>query len=403
MVKNRRLLLLVCVLVLAAGVQPAAAQLLSAADLEKVQQLFGAANTLLNNGDATQAVQKYTEAIAVGPSIAALYINRGLAFVSLSKYPEAIADADKAIALTTDDLAQRSQSAIAYQIKALAVQSQGDNKAALELYSKAIERDPSNPKYLNGRGNSYRLLERYPAAVADYTDAIKLDPTIPHPVINRAAVYRAMNNHDAALKDLDDAVRLDKTNPVLFLNRGNVYLDKGRFDEALTDYNQAISLKPKSEYFYSRALVYFKQGKYELTVNETTQAIALDAANSEAYRARSTAYNRLGKNSLALADIRKAVALKETSVTMRYNLAFLLFKTGQFQAAVDEATKTIGMDPKWRAPYVLRAAGYAKLGSASKAKIDQDRAAKLNAKYSPEGDEILSFELDILGFEDKQQ
>ena len=376
---------------------------MSQADFAKVQELFNTGNTLLNNGDAQQAVQKYTEAIGVAPSIAALYINRGLAYISLSKYPEAIADADKAIALSQGDSSQKTQSAIAYQIKALAVQSQGDNKTALDLYSKAIELNPSNPKFFNGRGNSYRLLERYNEAVADYTNAIKLDPTLPHAYINRAAVYRNMKNHDAALKDLDDAVRLDATNPALFLNRGNVYLDKGRFDEALQEYGRAISIKPRSEYFYSRALVYFKQGKYELCVNEATEAIKLDPANSEAYRARSTAYNRLGKDALALADIRKAFALNEKSLGIRYNLAFLLFKAGQYQSAIDEITKTISLDPKWRAPFVLRAAAYAKLGNAAKAKIDQAQAAKLSATYTPEAEIIFSFDLDILGFEDKKQ
>jgi len=402
--KLARLVFVLYVLVLAVGgARSVSAQSLSPEDIEKVKQLFGAANTLLNNGDAQQAVQKYNEAISIAPSIPGLYINRGLAYISLSKYPEAITDADKALELSETDLSLRSQLAIAYQIKALAIQSQGDNKTAVELYSKAIAIDPYNPKFRNGRGNSYRLLEQYQEALADYTEAIKLDATIPHPLINRAAVYRKLNNPDAALKDLDDAVRLDKANAALFLNRGNIYFDKGRYDEALQDYSQAISIKPKPEYFYSRSLVYFKQGKYELAVKEATESIALDPSNAEAFRARSIAYSKLGQNSLALADIRKAVALKEASVTMRYNLAFLLFRTGQLQPAIDEAAKTIAMDPNWRAPYILRAAAYAKLGNAPKAKIDQDAAAKLSAKYLPKGEDIFSLDLDIVGFDDKKQ
>jgi tetratricopeptide (TPR) repeat protein len=387
-----------CVMLVITAIRPISAQALSPGDFARVQQLFREANSAMAGGDAPGAVQKYTEAIGVAPGVPGLYLNRGIAYVSLSKLDDASADAEKAIELFTAASAGPKELAIAYQLKGLAFQSKGDHVPAIEYYGKAIQLDPSNAKYLNGRGNSLRLMERYDEAAADYTAAISLDPKLSQPLINRGSVYRKQNKLDAALRDFEEALKLEKTNGALYLNRGNLYFDQGKYAEALADYSQAISLKSKSEYFYARGRLYIKQKRYELGIADNTEAINLDSTNAEAYRNRSVAYSALGKHNLALEDVKKAVLLKPNSIGMRYNLGYLLFKAGHFAPAVVEATNTIKLDPRWKAPYQLRAAAYSKLGNVRSARADQEQAAKLNASYVPEADDIFFFELGVGDF-----
>jgi tetratricopeptide (TPR) repeat protein len=374
---------------------PVLSQALSQEDAAKAQELFNAGNALLGKGEARQAELKYTEALAVAPNVPMLYINRGIAFASQSKFQEAISDSDKALELLGAGSFPQSYSAVAYQTKGLAHQNQGNYKLAGEFYSKAIELDPTNAKFWNFRGITHQLQNQNDEALKDFTKAIELDATIPHFFVNRGEIYRRLKDLTAALRDCDSATQLDKSNDMAYYNRGNTYIDLGKKDEALNDFNTAISLKPKSVYFYGRGRLYFIQGKYELAVKDNTEALATDPQNSSAYGNRGLSYSKLGKDTLAIEDLRKALTIKDDSAWLRYNLSYLLFKTGQFSAAAAESTKVIGIAPQWRAAYNLRAAAYAKLGNVAKAKADRDAAAKLPAASRPAEDSSV-FSLDII-------
>ncbi|HKP70315.1 MAG TPA: hypothetical protein VJV05_13590, partial [Pyrinomonadaceae bacterium] len=129
-------------------------------------------------------------------------------------------------------------------------------------------------------------------------------------------------------------------------------------------------------------------------VKDYSEAIRLDASSVNAYGDRAVAYSRLNKDQLAIDDLRKAVSLKSGSARLQYNLGYLLYKTGQFDAAAHEATKVIGLAPNWRSPYTLRSASYTKLGNVAKAKADRDAAAKMPAGGAP-AEEMIFFEMEI--------
>ena len=370
----------------------------SQADLAKLQAAFDAGNAFLNRGQAQPAIEKYSEAIAIDGSFPLPYINRGIAHAMLSRNAEAMADAEKALSLLTP-ASPATHTALAHQIKGIVYQNQGSHKLALESFSKAIELDPTSAKYFNARGIVYRLLNEYDLALKDYDKAISLDPTIPHTFVNRASVFLKRKNHTAALKDLDEAIRLDKSIDTAYNNRANTYAELKEYEKAVADYSQAILLSPKSAYYYGRGRLHILQGRFESSVSDNTEAIRLDPADSNAYMNRAVAYSRLNKTSLALADVRKAAELQPESVHIRYNLAYVLYRQGEYSAAIGEANKVMAAAPKWDAPYKLRANAYAKLGNAAKAKADTETAARLGSG-SPPVEDIFIFSLDLMTSEE---
>ena len=86
----------------------------------------------------------------------------------------------------------------------LTSRSKGDDKQAIEHYSKAISLNPRMFTAYNNRGNAY---------------SAKGDP-------------------DRAIKDFDKALDLDPNLPHAYYNRGNAYFDKGDFDRAIQDYTK---------------------------------------------------------------------------------------------------------------------------------------------------------------------
>lgn len=381
---------------------PVSVQAQSQAELVRLQELFNAANALLSKGDAQQAVQKYSEAISLAPTMPLPYVNRGVAYLSLSKSSEALVDAEMALSLLSTGSHPPSHVALANLIKGAVYQNQGDYNLAIEFFSKSIVIEPSNAKFWNSRGNAYLLTKEYDKALKDYDKAIELDAALAMFYINRATVRMHLKDITASLQDLDEALKLDDTSENAYYTRGNAYVRLGKFDEGLKDYDRAISLKAKPPYFHARGRVYFILGKYDLAIKDNTAALTLDPTNIHALYNRALSYNKLGKNVLSVEDIRKAVALKEKSATMRYMLGYLHFRTSQFSLAAAEATKAIELAPQWRSPYLLRSNAYAKLGNAVKSKADRFAASKLSSGNKPVEDATF-FELSIFVPEDIDQ
>ncbi len=390
-----------------AGANPVIAQDLSPDQIAKLQAAFSAGVSFMGSGNVEKGAEKFTEAIAIAPSFPLPYVNRGVAYLSLGKSSEAMADAEKGLSLLESGSASALMNssdipnylAVAYQVKGSVLQNRKDYLPSIEAFNKSIELVPNEAKFLNNRGNTYRLMTDYEAALRDYDKAIELDKSIVLIFINRGWVYLKLKKFDAALRDLDHAVGMDKANDSAYYARANTYVELKKYPEASADFDQAIALKRKSEFFHGRARMHFLQGKFDLAVKDHTEAILLDPSNANAFGDRAVAYERLAKHALAVDDVRKALELKGESVLMRYTLAYLLFKTGKFSIALPEATRVAAMAPKWRDAYILRANIYSKLANPAKAKADMDAAGKLTTVGRPVED-ITLFDIDIFLPED---
>jgi len=74
---------------------------------------------------------------------------------------------------------------------------------AIELYSKAIELNPSNAVYHANRSISHLRLENYGYALADASKAIEADKTYLKAYYRRAAAYMSLGKYKLALKDYE--------------------------------------------------------------------------------------------------------------------------------------------------------------------------------------------------------
>jgi len=62
--------------------------------------------------------------------------------------------------------------------------NQGRREEALECFGKALQQDPTSPKYLYARAATYGLMERAEAAVNDLRQAVLGDPTVRFQAVN---------------------------------------------------------------------------------------------------------------------------------------------------------------------------------------------------------------------------
>jgi tetratricopeptide (TPR) repeat protein len=90
-------------------------------------------NRYSRNGVYEQAIQDYTQAIALDASFAEAYFNRGVSYYELGRYQEAIADLTRAIALNPLDDNYYSRRSLAYLFSDQLDLAQADQDKCEEL------------------------------------------------------------------------------------------------------------------------------------------------------------------------------------------------------------------------------------------------------------------------------
>ena len=119
---------------------------------------------------------------------------RGVARYYLERYTEAIDDYTQAIALNPQD-------ARSYHNRGNAKSDLGNHAEAIEDYNKAIELDPQGTQIYHDRGNAKYSLEEYTEAIEDYSKAIEINPQYIQAYTSRADTKSALENFKEAIED----------------------------------------------------------------------------------------------------------------------------------------------------------------------------------------------------------
>ena len=149
--------------------------------------------------DLGAAIDAYTKAIELDPTLAVAYSNRGSAKDDLGQPADALAD-----------------------------------------YDRAIELAPTLASAYSNRGNAKRSLRQPADALADYDQAIELNPTYGAAYNNRGLTKHDLGQPVAALADIDRAIELNPTFAEAYDSRGLAKHALGRIAEAREDFEKAL-------------------------------------------------------------------------------------------------------------------------------------------------------------------
>ncbi len=174
---------------------------------------------------------------------------------------------------------------------------------AIGAFNEALEHDRRNLDARFSRAVAEHSSGAYQDAVADYDAYIKRRRDDPVAYLLRGRAHRALGALDRAEADLDEAIRLRPDDPAAFVERGYVHHRAGHYDQALADYSTVIRLRPDDPSpRYHRGMVHYQSGALQDAIEDFDRAIELDPNRADAYLARSEAYARLGRHTLAAAD-----------------------------------------------------------------------------------------------------
>lgn len=119
------------------------------------------------SGDNSGAIDCYSRAIEIDPTIWKAYCNRGTLRIMSGDYKTALADLDRAIRLEPND-------ALTYGSRGSARTHLGDYGGAIADYTQAIRIAPKDPAHYANRADTKMEVEDYRGAVEDCSESIRL-------------------------------------------------------------------------------------------------------------------------------------------------------------------------------------------------------------------------------------
>ncbi len=219
-----------------------------------------------------------------------------------------------------------------------------DFAKAIELYSKAIEKDPSNAYAYDARGNVFIATREPERALADYEKATSLMPGHAGMLGNLGLALSETGQHDRAIAVLKQALGLD---PAHEGNRNLLalaFLLGGRWSEAIAAYSERIARDPGDGGAYDgRAHAYAGAGELEKALADRERCVAAMPNEAMVLANLGALLVRLDRCERAAGVLHAAIEINPGDIDSQRNLAFARFKTGDHAGAVASYTDALAL------------------------------------------------------------
>ncbi len=270
------------------------------------------------------------------------------------------------------DIQQNPDDAVAHYNLANVYFAQSKFKEAAGEYQKVVERDPKDFDALGRLGMSYAGLNQYPEAIDAYKKALQINQKNGelHQLLGEAyakagqtkdaeqqqrEAQRLQPNETAKqlLKDGKAQEALAETQKVFAKNAetyavmGDAQFRLNQFEDALKSYRQSLRLDPKfpnAQFQIGNALD--RLGRSDEAAKAFQEAARLNSQDADAYFNLGNAYDKLRRDKDAVAAYQQAVKLNPGDADARYALGLSLLKSGQRDAANEQADALKTLKPE---------------------------------------------------------
>ncbi|MCK4890658.1 MAG: protein kinase [Candidatus Aminicenantes bacterium] len=247
-----------------------------------------------------------------------------------------------------------------FYLKGRAYDYQGHSdsqKYAIEMYSKAIEKDENYALAYAGLADSYSQLYMYydnnkenlDKALDASQKALELDPELADAYSSRALALSQNGQYEEAFKEFERAIQLNPKFFEAYYQYARICRSNGKLEQALGLFEKAASIRPED---YEAAL-FLVSAYNDLKMNtemEKANLRALDVVrkhldlnpdNSRALYLGAGALVKAGENEEASQWIKRAVSLDPNEIAVLYNAACIYSELGKVDKALDYFEKAI--------------------------------------------------------------
>lgn len=397
----------------------------------------------MQEGKIEEAIQHYSDAIALDKENHVLYSNRSAAYAKAGKYEQALEDAEKTVTLKPDWVRgySRKGSALAYL---------GKFDESIAAYNSGLELEPENAQLKNaltevkvrkvasmvGSNMSPEFMGKLPnfqdPEVYKALDMLMKDKTIlknykdmmanngegrEEPMETDPPQHQKSQKKEEPFKTQkpEDNLSPEKREALSEKQLGNEAYKKKSFEEALEHYNRAIELEPTEIiYLLNVAAVYFEQKEYNKCISQCEKAIEVGRENRADFKLIAKAFTRIGhaykkmenwkqakvyyEKSMSehrtpeiktlLSDVDKVIKEEERKAYIdpvkaeeEKELGNQRYKDGDYPTAIKHYTEAIKRNPDDPKYYSNRAACYMKLAAFDLGLKDCEKCIEIDPKF----------------------
>ncbi len=276
----------------------------------------------------------------------------------------------------------------------------GNIPAAIAAFSDAIALDPKFALAHAALGTAYwayyletKAPEWTERAVNAGTAALRIDPNQPEV---RYAVALTLAGRGRAAEAIDELHRALAMRPNYDDARRQLALilgRQGRVDEAITEYQKALALRPNSSSTYgSMGVMLFEAARYDAAIVAFTKFTELQPDNFMGFSQLGSVYHTLGKTDLALANYRRANALRNSAATLS-NIGVVHHDRGEFAQAVEAYRQSLELRPNSATTTRNLGDALSRMGEQEEARRAYQRAAAMveaDLKVNPQDARLLA-------------
>lgn len=275
-----------------------------------------------------------------------------------------------------------------YFAKGNAAFEEQDYAEAARLYSLRLKENPNDASALYNRALTYASRSIADSAIRDASRVIELRPndTAAYALRGNEYYYRASISNMA--EEMTQRLFAEDDEDTVYVPDDSMRLE---FAPAIADFNRAIALDSTQAGFYRmRGMCHAELQDHDEAIADYSVAIRLEPDEAQAYAARADAYRCSGRYGPAISDLSRVIELKPYFETYLAR-GEIYEEKGQPEIAVFDFSRAIESDTTSAKAFDRRARAYYATGRPDSAKLDWQKAHKLDEDYptSPEGKRLL--------------
>ncbi|KAI9204150.1 uncharacterized protein BJ171DRAFT_394502, partial [Polychytrium aggregatum] len=373
----------------------------------------GAGNKLFIEKNYTEAIDLYSQAIALHPT-AIYYSNRAACYSNLGKFEKVVEDSTESIKLDPVYIKAINRRAQAYEklddlrsalkdYTTLCVLEEFKSEASLNSMDRVMKRLgkdqaaeimktrkfqlPSETfitaymdSFRQTSAHAQRIIDLTPVEEGDrlvqssfrlilerkYTEASEAAFKACDSPLSDAFKYHAFNirgtfsflkgDVNAAFADFEEAIKLNPNDIDSLIKRASIFMERGDIASTLQELDSAEKINSQeSDLYYHRGQVRFLTEQFAPAVEDYKKSIALDSNFVYAHIQLGVTLYKMGSVMEAMAVFRKATNKFENSFEVYNYHGEILLDQGNFTDALANFKKASSMQPNSPLPYINQA------------------------------------------------
>ncbi|GBN75060.1 Bardet-Biedl syndrome 4 [Araneus ventricosus] len=292
------------------------------------ENLKQVARSLFLLGRHKNAIDVYEEAARMNSKDWELCHNLGVCYMHLQNHKQAFECFRQALQIRPQD-----ETFIALgQLHVM----EGDIKAAISTYRKAVEHSPENPELASKLGLLYLQCGMYQKAFEKLGTAMAFDAACVPAILAAGSIIQNHSDFEVALSKYRIAVAKIPESPALWNNIGMCFFGKKKYVAAISCLKRATYLAPFSwQVLQNLGLVHLTMQQYASAFHFLSAAMNLNSHSGQLFMLLAIALKYLQDVKNACQAYDQAMKLDQVDPTIPLNFALLLYEVEEKEKAIE--------------------------------------------------------------------